>query len=294
MTIAIQRVVFVAVAGIAILAGSVWTLPPVSTQIALSAALILLLGVPHGALDMLYARPKLKLVSLSRLALFGIGYLGAAALVVILWVASPLAFLILFLLGSAFHFSGDVEEGAPLSALIVHGFGVIALPQLLYKRELTELFGMLATAEAAGWVVLGLGAVAIVVVLSAVHAVFFFLSKKRSSEALEIFTIVVLAVVCPPLIAFTVYFCLGHSARHILRSANIHSQTLARTLQEMLLPMVGVAVLVGVSWALRNTVSVDARIIQIIFVGLAALTAPHMLLVEPVRLRGWALAKSES
>ena len=31
----------------------------------------------------------------------------------------------------------------------------------------------------------------------------------------------------------------------------------------------------------------DARTLQVVFIGLAALTVPHMMLIEPLRLRGW-------
>ena len=42
--------------------------------------------------------------------------------------------------------------------------------------------------------------------------------------------------------------------------------------------------------SLSNT-PMDARVIQFIFVGLAALTVPHMALVERVRLSGWTLGR---
>jgi membrane protein YdbS with pleckstrin-like domain len=56
---------------------------------------------------------------------------------------------------------------------------------------------------------------------------------------------------------------------------------------ECILPMVAVLLVGGVAWRIQAVLPVDAKAIQILFVILAALTAPHMIIVEPFRFRGW-------
>jgi hypothetical protein len=54
-----------------------------------------------------------------------------------------------------------------------------------------------------------------------------------------------------------------------------------------LLPMIGVGLASAAAWYFLKDTALDARVVQIVFVGLAALTVPHMVLVERVRLTGW-------
>jgi hypothetical protein len=51
--------------------------------------------------------------------------------------------------------------------------------------------------------------------------------------------------------------------------------------------MIGVALASAAAWVFLKDTPLDARVLQIVFVGLAALTVPHMVLVERVRLMGW-------
>jgi hypothetical protein len=43
-----------------------------------------------------------------------------------------------------------------------------------------------------------------------------------------------------------------------------------------------------VAWQFRSGLTIDAKIIQILFVMLGALTVPHMIIVEPIRIKGWS------
>ena len=106
--------------------------------------------------------------------------------------------------------------------------------------------------------------------------------------AMEIASAVLLSVAAPPFVAFTLFFCGMHSARHILRTID-YSGSLSRRLLALsaLLPMIGVVVVSTLAWWFLKGKSLDERLIQIVFVGLAALTVPHMALVERVRFSGW-------
>jgi hypothetical protein len=58
--------------------------------------------------------------------------------------------------------------------------------------------------------------------------------------------------------------------------------------------MAGVMVSSAAAWYFLRETPLEARVVQIIFVGLAALTVPHMILVERVRISGWARSAGRS
>ena len=110
--------------------------------------------------------------------------------------------------------------------------------------------------------------------------------EARSSRlaALELATLVAVSVTAPPLVAFTVYFCVMHSPRHILRTlARLQGGEARNALAMALWPMVAVGVAATLVGLLASGVPLQARVLQIVFVGLAALTLPHMALLERAR-----------
>ncbi len=282
-----QGVVFGCVACVAAsAAGALGRFPP-QLELIVLASLILVLGVPHGAMDTLFAQRLYGLKTSWDWTRFTVGYLALAGLVVAAWVWAPTGFLVGFLLISVAHFSGDPAEGTPWISRILYGGAVLVLPVWHHREEMSGLFGQLVGPVAAGAVMPVLGWLAWPWALGLLVAIGERSVRDRLS-AFEIAAVGILAFVAPPLPAFTLFFCGMHGARHILRAFRYSGRDSWRFLGLVaLLPMIGVGLASAAAWVFLKDAPLDARVVQIVFVGLAALTVPHMVLVERVRLAGW-------
>jgi Brp/Blh family beta-carotene 15,15'-monooxygenase len=256
-------------------------------ELILVTVLIIGLGVPHGALDTIYAREVYGVSTPMTWVRFAAAYLLLGALVVGLWILAPAVFLAGFLLISIAHFSGDPEGACPGWVRVAQGGAIIFLPMITHAPAISELFGLLIGVPAGPALAGALSWLAWPWLILAATALGY-LAWRRSAQAWELGAIMLLALWVPPLLAFTLFFCGMHSARHILRTARFAQNTSLRFLWgAALLPMVGVGLLTVAAWVWMPDQTLSARLVQIIFVGLAALTVPHMALVEPVRVRGW-------
>ena len=255
------------------------------------AVAVALFGVPHGGLDTVFARQLHGLRELRDWSLFVALYSLLAAAVVGVWLVAPMLFLMGFLLISAVHFSGDPQAGTNFVSRSLYGGAVIVLPTGLHSSEVGELFGLLAGTEAAGMVTPVLAALALPW-LAAMAIVAVAEAGRSPRTSLEILAVGALMFVAPPLTAFAVFFCAMHSARHILRTFDWAARPGRWPMMASgLVPTVAVVAGGAAIWWWRDDVPFDAQVVQIVFVGLAALTMPHMALVERVRLSGWTLRR---
>ena len=252
------------------------------TSLLLIATLIFFLGVPHGALDPCFAQKLFAVKGWQAWLLFVVIYLGLAGGVVLVWWQAPLVFMSGFLIISILHFSRDLAPSTPRITKLLYGGAIIVLPALLHFSEMLELFALIIPAEHAQTIMVALRTLAWP--WAAVLAIALcFEVKKNGQTGFEIFSVSLLALVAQPLIAFTVYFCGMHSLRHMLRTQQYVNLSVGRLLWTSLLPMVGVSILVGLGWLYLPASSYDSRVLQFVFVTLAALTVPHMLLVDRAR-----------
>ncbi len=287
MSIERQGIVFSATAwGLCLSVVLLPVAPPQSELLALSIV-IFLFGVPHGALDTVYARQLHGIESTASWAAFGLAYLAMAALVVGLWVVAPVVFLIGFLLSSALHFSGDPQGETGAVRRILYGGSVLICPAVLHAPQVRELYSMLAGAAAGDAVVTAsrwisapwLIAMAIAALRSA---------KRDWVGSLELVSVAALMTLVSPVLAFTMFFCGMHSVRHAMRTRDYaRTPTWKHLLRVAAPPMLVTGLLAIAGWQFLQASDFYVRLVQLVFVGLAALTVPHMILVERVRFSSW-------
>lgn len=285
----VQGLTFCLLSAVVALSAVLWPPLPEPVELVLISGLILTLGVPHGALDTIFARQVYGLRSTGAWLLAALLYAVLAALVIGVWWISPAVFLSCFLLVSIAHFSGDLESGVGMLTRILYAGAVIVLPCMRYESDVARQFGFLAgpdsgVAIAAALSVLAWPWLACSLCAAAVE------SRRAKMAGAELLAVVLLTVFASPLIGFAVFFCGMHSARHVIRTYHYANRTSLRLLvSAAVVPMLLVALAAIIGWVFLDHNAPSRGVTQFLFVGLAALTVPHMVLVERVRLSGWRL-----
>lgn len=246
------------------------------------ATIIFFLGVPHGALDPIFAKKLLPVSSWQSWSYFVLLYGVLGLVMVIFWVLSPLLFMITFLVLSVLHFSRDLENTAPRMTKLLYGGAVIVLPTLLHYDVMVNLFTLILNPEDGLLIVDFLHIIALPYLILLILSIAFE-SYRNTFQGIEILAVSLLAIFAQPLLSFTIFFCGMHSIRHVLRTQNFSQLSWKNILLTSLLPMLGVVLILLLSWIFLPDSPNYPRILQVIFVGLACLTVPHMLLVDRVK-----------
>ena len=274
---------FLALGGLAVaaLAMDAWPLTG-HLLVGLLAVWVAMAGLPHGALDPWVAwRAGLWRGRWGWLA-FNLAYVAIAATVVAVWWLAPGPGLALFLIMSAWHFGGDWRHDLPAWARAAAGLALLALPAWRWPTEVGDAFALLAGPDGAS-IAAGLGAAAPALAVGMGAAALLAWRRSRATT-LELAAVATLAVLLPPLVYFIVYFCALHSLRHLriaARDANARSRW--RMAGVALLYTVLTLVAAALAWPwLASDASMavpGGSLLRLVFIGLAALTLPHMLVV---------------
>lgn len=257
-------------------------------------ALILIIaffGVPHGALDTLFAKKGFTLCSLKSWFRFVSIYLSFSICAFIFWVLLPTVFFILFLFFSALHFSDDLGNIKHKLLGNLYGFNIITLPSILHSSELARLYGYLIDYDHAIKIVNIMMPISIILaVFTLILMIFFYLEEYLINKRylLEITTVSLLMLLVKPLLAFTIYFCFMHSARHILRAKFYFVEYSNKLLFiSLATPTLTVLLFCVLIYQTLPPQKVDENLIKVTFATLAALTFPHAFLLGKVGFLRW-------
>ena len=246
------------------------------------AALIFFFGVPHGALDPVFAQKILFLNSWQDWTKFVIAYLALSIAVVFIWWQLPLIFMGSFLLLSVMHFSRDLNDQVPKITRVLYGGSIIFLPTIFHFKEMQNLFSLILDADTGLQITSFLYLLAWPWLAGSLISIYFQFIRGWIF-GLEILAVALLTTLASPLVSFTLYFCGMHSLRHILRTRAYSGLTLMKLGLVSLAPMLGVIFIALLAWFYLPELPNYERILRLVFVGLAALTVPHMLLIDRVR-----------
>ena len=107
----------------------------------------------------------------------------------------------------------------------------------------------------------------------------------RNRFLLEMGFLSVVFITLPPLAGFAVYFCLVHSMRHFSAMRGVLQATVSTlrvTQTTVVFSLLTWAFGLLVFAQRTASVGVEPALLQVVFIGLAALTVPHMVLID-----GW-------
>ncbi len=254
--------------------------------------LILILGISHGALDDIKGKKLFKFFGFKSSVHFYLVYSFISFLIVIFWVIFPNTVLFLFLVVAAYHFGKEdtifyFKKKYWISELLflLKGSAVITAPLLLQRGKTNEIFGMLnfTVFESS---IFNDKFLIILLCLSFLSSLFISSQKNFSIKGLMImdfFSLIILNIFLTPVLAFTIYFCFLHSIRHSITLIFELDTSFKLGLKKFIkraipLTFVTAVIFLFAIYFLNNFYKLDQAIYKVIFIGLASLTFPHILL----------------
>ena len=255
-----------------------------------SLLLILSVGISHGSLDHIKGKKLLKIIGIKSSVIFYLGYLFVGLITIFIWVLFPKFLLILFLIVAAFHFGKEdsefIKKHKKLELIyFLKGSLIIVAPLLFHKNETLLIFKSL-NFDISTNILIGNEFLYLFIFLSFIANMILSLNKSFDTKSLllmDFLSLIILNYFLNPILAFTVYFCFLHSIRHsitLIREININLKKGFPIFIKKALPLTIVTIfcyLISLSF-LNNFNDLNDSIYKVIFIGLASLTFPHILL----------------
>ncbi|MBN9376807.1 MAG: hypothetical protein BGO14_01410 [Chlamydiales bacterium 38-26] len=263
-------------------------------QIFLTLLLFFGLGIPHGALDLSLGKKLLQPRFGSCWSLiFILGYLLCGGIVVIGWIFFPLYAFLFFLAISVFHFgfSDRLYKEGWLGTWegLARGLLPITVPAYFYPNLFQRLVESSLSVEQTLLLIKIIQLFFysdLILLLVVILEGFWKMNKSAWMNSIELLTLFILFRVVEPFTAFLIYFCFLHSCKHILYVLEeMHKPLKLDTIKWLIvqaLPatLTTLVVLLICYWSFEHETMDIPLMLNLFFISLAALTLPHMIVVE--------------
>ena len=263
-----------------------------------SLFLILTIGISHGTLDHIKGKKLLKILGFKSSFSFYFGYLLIGLITIFTWFLFPKFLLFLFLIVASFHFGKEDSEFINKNKnfeliYFLKGSLIIISPLLFHKQETLLIFQSL-NFEISEIILINNEILYFFILLSFIANIILSLNKNIDTKSLllmDFLSVLILNYFLNPILAFTIYFCFLHSVRHsisLIQKINNNFKKGFQIFFKKSLPLTIVTIF-GYLFALyflNNYNDLNDSIYKIIFIGLASLTFPHILLEYLIEKNG--------
>ena len=256
----------------------------------ISLFLILTIGISHGSLDHIKGKKLIKYFGYKSMSIFYLSYLLIGTVTILIWLIFPKLLLFLFLIIAAFHFGKEDSEFVNQRKnfeliYFLKGSLIITSPLFFHKEETLAIFETL-NFYISNNLIISNEILFIFILLSLISGIILSLNKSIEAKSLllmDYLSILILNYFLNPIIAFTIYFCFLHSIRHsisLIRELNKNLKKglpvfIKKAFPLTILTILGYVVSISI---LNNYNEFNESIYRVIFIGLASLTFPHILL----------------
>ena len=256
----------------------------------ISLLLILSIGISHGSLDHIKGKKLLKILGFKSSAIFYISYVIVGSITIIIWLLFPKFLLFLFLIVAAFHFGKEdsdfISKNKNFELIyFLKGSLVIISPLLFHKNETLTIFKSL-NFDISTNILINNEILYLFIFLSFISNIILSLNKSfdiKSLLLMDFLSILILNYFLNPVLAFTFYFCFLHSIRHsisLIKEINTNLKKGLPIFIKKALPLTIITIFgyIFAIYILNNYNELNDSIYKVIFIGLASLTFPHILL----------------
>lgn len=237
------------------------------------------LGIPHGALDFdLYCRHNRP--NIRQAIMFVLGYIVIASVMFMLWLWLPALCFLVFVAISVWHFRNDWQEYCESGYSLCLAIFILCAPGVFAFVETQQYLQWLYLSESWAQVLimamqLGFLCVCLVLLVALCR-------KKLKPDfmlVLEIFALISLLLTTSVLVYFLVYFISLHSMWYYIKYCEQFQLTPVQ-LVNVSTPWVVLTMIFAAGLYAFWGQSIEQGVLAMMFIGLFALTVPHMILVE--------------